>query len=50
MSETKQNQPTSSTENGNDYETPAIEEVVTRDGIEREVAYAGVPGPSKITN
>jgi hypothetical protein len=33
------------------YEAPAIEEVVTRDGLEREVAYAGIaPGPSQISN
>ena len=28
------------------YEAPAIEEVVSREGLEREVAYAGVVGPS----
>jgi hypothetical protein len=33
-----------------DYETPAIEEVVTREGLEREVAYAGVIGPSQTVN
>jgi hypothetical protein len=28
-----------------EYQTPAIEEVVTREGLEREVAYAGVVSP-----
>lgn len=31
-----------------DYEAPAIEEVVSREGLEREVAYAGVAAPSGI--
>lgn len=29
-----------------EYQSPAIEEVVTRETLEREVAYAGVVGPS----
>jgi hypothetical protein len=33
-----------------DYEAPAIEEVVTRENIEREVAYAGLIGPSNNVN
>lgn len=36
--------------NASDYQAPAIEEVVTREGIEREVAYAGVVGPSNAPN
>jgi len=35
---------------GNQYEAPAIEEVVSREGLEREVAYAGLIGPSQATN
>ncbi len=31
-----------------DYETPAIEEVVTGEGLEREAAYAGQPAPSEM--
>lgn len=31
-----------------DYEAPAIEEVVTRDGLEREVQYAGAPIGSQL--
>jgi hypothetical protein len=50
MSEKKPSEPTSTSANGTDYEPPAVEEVVTRDALEREVAYAGVPGPSQITN
>lgn len=42
MSEEKLKQPEPSTEKGNDYQAPSIEEVVTREGVEREVAYAGV--------
>ena len=33
-----------------DYETPAIEQIVTREGMEREVAYAGVIGPTPDVN
>ena len=33
-----------------EYEKPAIEQVVTREGLEREVAYAGVVGPSQAVN
>ena len=40
----------SAVEKGPDYESPAIEHVVTREGLEREVAYAGVPGPSNQAN
>ena len=33
-----------------EYETPAIEQVVTPDDLTREVHYAGVGGPSEATN
>ncbi len=36
--------------NDNDYQAPKIEEVVSREGLEREVAYAGVVGPSQDSN
>ncbi len=39
-----------SNNNADDYETPVIEEVVTREGIEREVAYAGIVAPSQGPN
>jgi hypothetical protein len=50
MSEQKLNLPTPPAENGSDYQAPAIEEVVSREGMEREVAYAGVQGPSVVFN
>lgn len=50
MSEEKLNQPDASSENGSDYQAPAIEEVVTREGLEREVAYAGLVGISQQQN
>ena len=31
-----------------DYQAPVIEEVVTRENLERETAYAGLPGGSQI--
>ena len=31
-----------------DYEAPAVEEVVSRDKLEREAAYAGQPAPSRL--
>ena len=34
---------------GNDYQAPSIEEVVNRDDLQREVAYAGSVAPSRIT-
>lgn len=40
----------SASENQTDYQAPAIEEVVNREGLEREVAYAGVQGPSTLIN
>lgn len=47
----EQNSNESAKETGNDYQAPQIEEVVTRDRIEREVAYAGIgPAPSQIAN
>lgn len=33
-----------------EYQAPQIEEVVSRDGLEREVAYAGLIGPSQNVN
>ena len=35
---------------GSEYEQPAIEQVVTREALEREVAYAGIGGPSQTVN
>ena len=46
MSEEKPSSEESHSENKLAYEAPAIEEVVSREGLEREVAYAGVVGPS----
>ena len=31
---------------GNDYQAPEVEEVITREKLEREVAYAGIIGGS----
>ena len=50
MSEEKSNANVPATEKGNDYQAPVIEEVVTRDALDREVAYAGVVGPSNQLN
>jgi hypothetical protein len=46
MAENRMSSTEPATVNGNDYEAPAIEEVVSREGMEREVAYAGTQGPS----
>ena len=50
MSEEKINsrEPANTTEN--DYQAPVVEEVIKRADIEREVAYAGVVGPSTQLN
>lgn len=50
MSEEKLSQSKTSTEKKSDYQAPVIEEVVTRDNIEREVAYAGITGGSQQLN
>jgi len=50
MSEKNSNTNEPVKETGNDYQAPAIEEVVTREKIEREVAYAGVVGGSQQLN
>lgn len=50
MSEEKKNAEEIAAEKGTDYQSPAIEEVVTREGLEREVAYAGRVGPSDQAN
>jgi hypothetical protein len=36
--------------NDANYESPRIEEVISPEGLEREVAYAGVVGPSVSIN
>lgn len=43
MAEQKPDETVPAPSQANGYETPEVEEVVTRDGIEREVAYAGQP-------
>ena len=50
MADEKQGAGESDSESGKEYQAPAIEEVVSREGLEREVAYAGVIGPSTIAN
>ena len=50
MSAENQKQNGSSTEKGNEYQAPVIEEVVTPDGLNREVAYAGVVAISQQSN
>lgn len=37
-------------EKGTDYQAPEIEEVIRREDVEREVAYAGVIGGSQQLN
>jgi hypothetical protein len=32
----------------NDYQSPGIEQVVTRENLEREAAYAGTPAPTPL--
>ena len=41
MAEEKLDQTVSAFPKQSDYQAPVIEEVVTRDGLEREAAYAG---------
>jgi hypothetical protein len=48
MSEQNSNVPADET--GSDYQAPEIEEVVTPEGLEREVAYAGIQGSSQVAN
>ena len=43
-------QHSSEAEVSGEYETPAIEQVVTPDDVTREVHYAGIGGPSEVTN
>lgn len=50
MAEEKREAVNTSAEKETDYQAPAIEDVVSREKLEREVAYAGVPGPSTIIN
>ena len=50
MSAEKVNQNEPSTEKGSDYQAPLVEEVIKREDVEREVAYAGVIGPSQPSN
>lgn len=50
MSEDQSNSNHTDRKNGTEYQAPAIEEVVTREGIEREVAYAGIVAPSQGPN
>ncbi len=41
MADEKLDQTVSASPQESDYQVPVIEEVVTRDGLEREAAYAG---------
>ena len=50
MSEEKLNSNESAANNADDYQAPAIEEVVSREALEREVAYAGLVGQSQVLN
>jgi hypothetical protein len=50
MSEEKSNSNGPASQTGNDYEAPRVEEVISRDDVEREVAYAGVIAPSQQFN
>jgi hypothetical protein len=43
MAEEKLNETVSVPPPATDYETPRVEEVVTRENLEREAAYAGAP-------
>lgn len=43
MAEKKLDETVSAPQQACDYQAPVIEEVVTPDGLEREVAYAGFP-------
>jgi hypothetical protein len=48
MAEEKLNEAVPLNQKADDYTAPAIEDVVTREGLEREAAYAGAPAPSNI--
>lgn len=48
MAEEELNETVSPLGQTSDYQAPAIEDVVTRDGLEREAAYAGSPVGSQI--
>ena len=50
MADEKSNPNGPANESTADYEAPAVEEVVSREGLEREVAYAGVVGQSQVNN
>ena len=50
MSEEKRNPTDNVPENGTEYQAPAIEDIVTSEGLEREVAYAGGVGNSNLIN
>ena len=50
MPEEKTNSNEPAKQTGNDYQAPEVEEVIRRDDVEREVAYAGVIGPSQQNN
>ena len=48
MAEEKLDESTPASPQSSDYQAPAVEEVVSRDTLEREAAYAGLPAPSGI--
>ena len=50
MSEERINSNDPAKEAGNDYQAPQVEEVIKREDIEREVAYAGIIGSSQQQN
>jgi len=50
MADEKSNPNEPANESNEDYQAPAVEDVVSRDGLEREVAYAGLIGPSQLEN
>lgn len=50
MSDEKMNSNEHANETGNDYHAPKVEEVINREDLEREVAYAGVVGQSLQVN
>jgi hypothetical protein len=50
MADEKSNPNEPANESTGDYQAPAVEEVVSREGLERQVAYAGEIGPSQQQN
>ena len=48
MPDDTQNEKVENLDGDQKYEAPSIEEVVTREGFEREVAYAGISLPSGV--